>query len=226
MENIIDKIEEKGNFIIDTILKPLVKGGKGIIIDDSKIIKSFLSLKTAFMENKLLSFLEFIEDNQNDEILDFIESMNKVIDLDDKLQIYIMAYLTKQYQLNNKLNYYEKQLFYNINILLEDDFKIYFCMYKDNVTKNKKFIYVSQSYINKEILEISLNKFSNIGLLKIKTNIKNQQGDTFESSIYYYTSEYSKNLFKCLSQYFNNSSCADLIKKEKNLVKDGNLKFY
>lgn len=228
MDKIIDKIEINGNLIIDTILKPLAKGSKDILINDSKIAQSFLSLKTAFMENKLSQYLDFINNTQNEEILDFIEKLtneeksffietiNKVIDLDDSLQIYIMAYLTKKYKENSELDYYEKQLFYNINTLSEDDFKIFFCMYKENITKNRNSMYVQYAYKNKEIIEISLNKFSNIGLLKIKTNITNDKKDNINSSIRYYITDYSEPLFQCLNIYFDNKICAKLLEKKEN----------
>jgi len=48
-----------------------------------------------------------MEDDENKKTL-FIEILNKVIDLDDDLQIYILAYLVKMYKINNELNYYEK----------------------------------------------------------------------------------------------------------------------
>jgi hypothetical protein len=228
MNNIINKIEENGNLFIDTILKPLAKGSKDILINDSKIAQSFLSLKTAFMENKLSQYLDFIDNTQNEKLIDFIEKLtneeknffietiNKVIDLDDSLQIYIMAYLTKKYKENSELDYYEKQLFYNINTLSEDDFKIFFCMYKENITKNRNSMYVQYAYKNKEIIEISLNKFSNIGLLKIKTNITNDKKDNINSSIRYYTTDYSEPLFQCLNIYFDNKICAKLLEKKEN----------
>lgn len=227
MNNIIDYIEEKGNLFIDKILKPLAKGGKNILIDNNEVVKSFLTFKTAFMENKLSQYIEFINKYQEEKIIDFIENLsseektffietiNKVIDLDDSLQIYIMAYLTKQFKENNELNYYEKQLFYNINTFSEDDFKIYFCMYKENISECIKYMSVQYYYKNKEIIEISLNKFSNIGLLKIKSNFSNEK-DKINSSTYHYTTDYSEQLFQCLEIYFNNTSCDKLLEEKES----------
>ncbi len=219
MNNFINNIEEKGNLFIDKILIPLAKGGKNIFIDNNEIVKSFLTFKTAFMENKLSQYIEFINKNQEEEIIDFIENLsseektffietiNKVIDLDDSLQIYIMAYLTKQFKENNELNYYEKQLFYNINTFLEDDFKIYFCMYKQNISEYIKYMDIKYYYYkNEEIIEISLNKFSNIGLLKNTSSFSTDK-EKISSSTYYYTTDYSEQLFKCLNIYFDNFSC-------------------
>lgn len=218
MDNFVNNIEVKGNLFIDKILKPLAKGGKNILIDNNEVVKSFLTFKTAFMENKLSQYIEFINQNQEEEIIDFIENLsseektffietiNKVIDLDDSLQIYIMAYLTKQFKENNELNYYEKQLFYNINTFSEDDFKIYFCMYKQHISEYIKYIDVRYYYINKEIIEISLNKFSNFGLLKEISNFSTDK-DKISSSIYYHITDYSKQLFQCLNIYFDTNSC-------------------
>lgn len=38
MNNIINKIEENGNHFIDTIIKPMIKGSKNILINDNKIV--------------------------------------------------------------------------------------------------------------------------------------------------------------------------------------------
>lgn len=237
MNDFIDIIEEKGNEFIDKVLKPLAKGSKDIFINDNKIINSFLTFKTAFMENKLLQYIEFINQNQNEKTIDFIENLgkeektffieaiNKVIDLDDSLQIFILAYLTNQFKENLELNYYEKQLFYNINSLSEDDFKIFYCMYNDNITDKKQYMYIQYAYMNKDIIEISLNKFSNIGLLKIKPHYNNDKKDNISSSNYYYTTEYSKNLFDCLKNYFSKDTCPKLLEKKKQTATTINLSF-
>lgn len=217
MNNIIDNIEEKGNLFIDKILIPFIKNGKNIL-KDNEIVKGFLGFRTELIKNKLSQYIEFINKNQEEEIIDFIENLsseektffietiNKVIDLDDSLQIYIMAYLTKQFKENNELNYYEKQLFYNINTFLEDDFKIYFCMYKQNISEYIKYMDIKYYYKNEEIIEISLNKFSNIGLLKNTSSFSTDK-EKISSSTYYYTTDYSEQLFKCLNIYFDNFSC-------------------
>ena len=215
MNNFINTIEEKGNFFIDNIIKPLAKGTKNILKDNNEVVKGILTLRTAFMENKLSLYIEFINQNSDEEIIDFIENLsseektfftetiNKVIDLDDSLQIYIMAYLTKRFKKNKELNYYEKQLFYNINTFSEDDFKIYFCIYKQNISEYKKYIYIEYSYKNKDIIEISLNKFSNFGLLKNTSSFSDDKNEINSFN----TTDYSEQLFECLNIYFDNFSC-------------------
>ena len=215
MNNFINNIEEKGNLFIDKILIPFIKNGKNIL-KDNEIVKGFLGFRTELIKNKLSQYIEFINKNQEEEIIDFIENLsseektffietiNKVIDLDDSLQIYIMAYLTKQFKENNELNYYEKQLFYNINTFLEDDFKIYFCMYKQNISEYIKYMDIKYYYYkNEEIIEISLNKFSNIGLLKNTSSFSDDKNEINSFN----TTDYSEQLFECLNIYFDNFSC-------------------
>ena len=152
LNKFINTYNEVGNFLIDEIVIPLAKGTKNIL-KDNEIVKGFLGFRTELIKNKLSLYIEFINQNSEEELIDFIEKLsseektffietiNKVIDLDDSLQIYIMAYLTKRFKKNKELNYYEKQLFYNINTFSEDDFKIYFFMYKENVSEYKKYMY-------------------------------------------------------------------------------------
>lgn len=221
MNNIIDNIQEQGNHFIDTILIPLIKSGKNILIDNNEIVKGLLGIRTELVKSKLSQYIEFINQNQEEKILDFIENLsseektffietiNKVIDLDDSLQIYIMAFLTKQYKENNELNYYEKQLFYNINTFSEDDFKIFYCLFKKKISESKNYIYLNNTYIQKEIIEISLKKFTSFGLLKENTP-KN-----------FYDTQYSIKLYDCLSSYFKNLSCDKLLEIERNQITDG-----
>lgn len=221
LNKFINTYNEIGNFLIDEMIIPLAKGTKNILIDNNEVIKSFLIFKTAFIEHKLSQYIEFINQNQEEKILDFIENLsseektffietiNKVIDLDDSLQIYIMAFLTKQFKENDELNYYEKQLFYNINTFSEDDFKIFYCLFKKKISENKNYIYLYDTYIQKEIIEISLKKFTSFGLLK-ENSPKN-----------FYDTQYSIKLYDCLNSYFKNLSCDKLLEIEKNQITDG-----
>ena len=53
MNKFINAYDEMGNFLFDKFVIPLSKGSKNILIDNNEIIKSFLTFKTAFMENLL-----------------------------------------------------------------------------------------------------------------------------------------------------------------------------
>lgn len=217
----IDSYNETGKLIWDEFFIPIIKGGKNIFIDDNKFIKSMIILRAESIKNKMFQYIEFIDEKEDENIVDFInnlkkeeetffiETINKVIDLDDSLQIYIMAFLTKQFKENNELNYYEKQLYYNISSLSEDDFKIFYCLFKKKISENKNYIYLYDTYIQKEVIEISLKKFTSFGLLKENTP-KN-----------FYDTQYSIKLYDCLNSYFKNLSCDKLLEIEKNQITDG-----
>lgn len=238
MNKFINAYDEMGNFLFDKFVIPLSKGSKNILIDNNEIIKSFLTFKTAFMENKLSQYLEFINQNKNEEIIDFIENLNneekvffvetinKVIELDDSLQIYIMAYLTKQFKENKELNYYEKQLFYNINMFSEDDFKIFYCIYNKQITGYRNYINVDFYYKNEEIITISLNKFVSIGLLKLTTNFKDRDKEDITSYENYNLTSYSKKLYECLNSYFQETYCDEILEKKTNTTFVSKIKFY
>lgn len=59
MKTLINKTEEIGNKFIDEIIVPIAQAGKKIVIENNKYIQAFLTLKTAFLENKISTFLNF-----------------------------------------------------------------------------------------------------------------------------------------------------------------------
>jgi len=201
-----------------------------IVSDGSKIISTIKKTREIIVKSKIKSFIESfnkistieineyiknIEDNENKKTL-FVEALNKVIDLDDDLQIYMMAYLVKMFSENNGLNYYEKQLFYNLATFSRDDFKIYYCVYSDNIEKNRDSFSLSNYVSSKtEIMSISLNKFAHLGLIHIKTRTSQDKHKNISNHTSYTLSEYSETLFSCLEAYFMNESCADIIEKIK-----------
>lgn len=74
MEKLINNIEKNGNEFIDNVLIPISKAGK-YIIKDTEYIKSFLILKSAFIENRISQFLNFLEYKSEKDILDFINNL-------------------------------------------------------------------------------------------------------------------------------------------------------
>lgn len=110
MKKIIDCIDENGNDFFDNIIVPIAKGTLQYTVNDTKVVQYFLTMKTAFMENKISQFLKYIEDKNGNSILDFVKSLNhnekvffiktvnKIIDMDDSLQIYILSQLTKSFK--------------------------------------------------------------------------------------------------------------------------------
>ena len=99
-------------------------------------IQTFIRDIETVSDSKIYDFCHAIKDDENQKVI-FIEAINKVIDLDDEVQIYILAMLVKQYKENNQLNYYEKSLYYNINQLSKDDFAIYYCFYSKYILGNE-----------------------------------------------------------------------------------------
>lgn len=217
----INSIDNEGENFLEKIIKPIARGSLKLVLSDNKIAQAYLTFKTAFMENKISTFLQYLSEKNNTDTINFIddlndtekkffiESVNKVIDLDDDVQIYVLAYLANKYKTNNELNYYEKQLFYNISTFSEDDFKIYFCIFSEHIKNINNFITLT-SYVQKEIITISLNKFAQLGLIRIGRKIGQNQ-----DTITYEVGEYSEVFFECLQGYFANQSCDVIIKKNE-----------
>ena len=215
VDNNINKIDELGDLFIKKYLIPTIKRVGVTLIEDNQIYKYFVNIKTAFIEDKLSIFIGFLKKISETEILDYISNMNKqeqkhfiniinkVIEMDDELQIYILACLTKQYQINKKLDYYETQLFYNINSISKMDFEIFYNIFQKENENNKQKISINLKRID-EITNISLNKFLNLGLLTTKQN-SNVNGKIVIKNDFYKESEYSKQLFLMLDNFFNSS---------------------
>jgi len=169
INNIINDIDTSGDLFIKEYLIPSIKGIGTTLLDDSTIYKYFMNIKTAFIENKLSMFIDILKDISENEIIDYISNMNqeeqkqflsiinKVIEMDDELQIYILACLTTQYKVNKKLDYYETQLFYNISSISKMDFEIFYSIFKKENENNKQKVSINIKRID-EITNISLNK--------------------------------------------------------------------
>ena len=205
LDSAINKIDECGDYLLDNIFKPILKGSIDVFKDEK--LKYYFAIKTSFMEHNILLFIEslqndedidikFIDDMNDKEKIFFTQTINKVIDADDELQIYMLAVLTKSYKENEKLNYYEKSLYYNINQISKEDFAIYYCFYLQNILKNKErgSFDIEFNVINKAVVKIVLKKFISFGILEDATS---------ENSFYVGLSEYSEELFKHLSKYFD-----------------------
>jgi len=213
VDDTINKIDELGDLFIKNYLIPTIKGIGITVIEDNPSYKYFINIKTAFIENKLSVFIDFLNKISETEILDYISNMskeeqkqfisiiNKVIEMDDELQIYILACLLKQYEMNKKLNYYETQLFYNINSISKMDFEIFYNIFQKEEEAKKLKVSINLKKID-EITNISLNKFLNLGLLTTKQN-SNINGKILIKNDFYKESEYSKKLFLMLDTFFN-----------------------
>lgn len=212
----------------NTKILPLISGAKEIVLDN-EYIKPILIIKNKLSKSKIDYFFDNLNKKTKDERIQFIndlddkvkpffvETVSKIIDLNDNLQLYIMSYLTEQYIKNNDLDYYEKKLYYNLNTLSEDDFKIFYCLFKDNfIDKKNPKIHVNH-YKKKEIISISLNRFSNLGLLILKMSFT-KNFEIIKNKENYVCSEYSKKLYDCLKDYFKDCNCEEIIIKNDSTI--------
>lgn len=179
-DKIIDCIDKNGNDFLDNIIKPIAKGTLQYTVNDTKVVQYFLTMKTAFMENKISQFLKYIEEEQDNSILDFInnlnenekvffiETVNKIIDMDDLLQMYILSQLTDSFKNNGKLNYWEKSLYYNIDKISEDDFLLFFDFIDTLEEPIKSKVIYGLSKDTKDENVIMIKKLESIGILGIE----------------------------------------------------------
>lgn len=236
-DNIIDVYED----FIEELIVPIVKTTKGLA-KESKLIHSLLKLRTSFIENKINLFFQNLQLKSEQEKLNFInqltdeqkiffaETVNKIIDLDDNLQNYIMSCLVEQYNKNSTLNYFEKKLYYNINTLSEDDFQIFYCLYNQCIIQNKtKYISIT-GFKQKDIIKTSLDRFVNLGIVLFEQNFVSENKHSSENQVhasnYYKESDYSSILYQYLSIYLKDFSCEYILQKTDSFIKAGNLKFY
>ena len=233
------KLINKADTFIDTFIVPMCQTGHDLVTE-SEYLKPLVKWRENHAKNKIDLFfyhlaqksekdkLNFIQNLKENEKVFFVETVNKIIDLDDSLQNYMMSCLVTQYKQNGDLNYYEKKLYYNINSFSEDDFKIYFCIYKKHIENMKtqgylsdSMILVNEQYTNKNIIYTSLLRFSSIGILLLKSKsereeeiIKYDHSDMKIKTIEYFEiTDYSKHLFNYLEIYFkdNDNDCKELL---------------
>ncbi|MGJ0315517.1 hypothetical protein NG754_03155 [Aliarcobacter cryaerophilus] len=238
---IIDSYEE----FCEKVIVPIIRTGKDVVLEN-EYINPILKLRSEFLKQKVNLYFEhlnlkteeekinFLHNLNDEQKIFFTETVNKTIDLNDNIQNYIMSYLTEEYIKNDNLNYFQKKLYYNINSLSEEDFQIFYCFYKkylDNFKLQKgridKIIYnVNSEYINKDMINISLSRFSNIGILIYKNETKQikrymdlgqkENEIDIHTNEYYIPTDYSNELFSKLENIFKDFNCSDILKMPKN----------
>lgn len=231
--------------LCDDFLIPIITTGKGITLDN-EYINPLIRLRSEFIKNKVNLYLdnlhlkteeekiEFTKKLTDEQKIFFTETINKIIDLDDSVQNYIMSYLTEEYNNNGNLNYFQKKLYYNINSLSEEDFQIFYCLYNKYSTNYKhhkgrieKIVYnVNSNYINKDMINVSLSRFSNIGILIYRNETKQIQRYVdlgqkeneieLQTNEYYIPTDYSEELFDKLKPLFNTFNCSEILKVPKS----------
>lgn len=136
-EDLIEQIYETGKIVLKSAANALTWNGLSGGIDAIEALRL-----TRHEQNirKLLANIDNAED-----IKDFIKKANekqkefmtqvliKTANLENDIQIFIMARLVQNMTNNGSLNYYESSLFSNINSFTEQDFEVYY-----NIWQNKK----------------------------------------------------------------------------------------
>jgi hypothetical protein len=223
----IDVIDNTLSEIYDYYGRPLIGTVKDLIAESDNI-NPLLVLRNNIQKNKITNFFKNIQKISNLDIKDFInnlnkkekvffvEMINKVIDLDDLLQNYIMSILMKSIKENGNLNYQEKSLYYNLNQLSEDDFRIYYCFYKGYIQNNTRNISISiaDTINDKEIVEIVLRRFITFNILQDKSSVV--MGNESNIKLKVTATSYSEELYKILDVYFDqNDICTEFSKPLK-----------
>lgn len=196
-------------------------------------------------DNSKEKILEFIDNLSDDDKIFFTEMIKKAIDLNDNFQIYILSCLFKNYEsniennINPPFNYFEKKLYYSISSFSEDDFIIFWGVYKkyedskNEIIKKLDFKQVSrylandhsevleikkENYVNEDIIYISLNRFANIGILTFVSKLQQKDDNRFDPSDMYKINPYAKTLFDYLDAYCvrYNKNCDELLKIKEN----------
>lgn len=241
IHNVIDSYEE----FCEKFILPIVKTGKDIAIEN-EYINPIVKWRSEVISNKVYLFfqnlnlkterekIEYISNMGDKEKIFFVETINKIIDLDDSVQNYIMSYLTEEFKTNGKLNYFQKKLYYNINSLSEEDFQIFYCIYNKYLTnynlhggRIEKIIYnVNSQYINEDMINVSLSRFSNLGILIYKNetqqvqryiDLKEKENEIeLQTNEYYKPTDYSNELFDKLKNIFSNFNCNKTLEIPKN----------
>lgn len=243
--NFIDSYEE----LCEEFLLPIISTGKGVTLDN-EYINPFVKLRSEFIKNKVNLYLnnlhlkteqekiEFTKKLTDEQKIFFTETINKIIDLDDSVQNYIMSYLTEEYNKNGNLNYFQKKLYYNINSLSEEDFQIFYCLYNNYLTtleqrqgRGLKVVYnLNSNFIKKDMINVSLSRFSNIGILIYKNETTQKKLPMFtpineneielQTNEYYIPTEYSEELFNKLKPLFNDFNCSEILKVPKSKLNE------
>lgn len=207
IEKFVDTIDRKGGEIFDKVMIPIAKNGVKAFGEDNSIFKFFLQFKSFYIGSKIEIFINYLQDNtiKNDtvEFLNsfnqtekrfFIESVNKVIDMDDDIQIYILAYLVKEYKMYGELNYQQRGLYYNIKSLSQEDFKIFYYA----LSHSKKGDDELYRYYAKEPHEIiSMEKLYSLAIIFKDTGTYMGSGG-IPQAIAYYKSDFTDKFIEVL----------------------------
>lgn len=225
INQIFPKLDGFSEIISDSssILRGLSKAHELIIVNKFKI---FVNNLESITKQDIYEFIDEIKDNEQAKTI-FIESINKTIDLDDTLQIFILTNLVKSYKENGKFEYEEKKLYYNIKQFSEDDFTIYYCFYKKYILSNEKQkqFSVKGEIINKQLVEVIIKNFISYNILQDSSYINT--GKQSSVSLSFKLTDYSEKLFNMLDIYFKKKDdlCTSILPIKKNHNKIHSISF-
>ena len=248
--NGIDKFDDTCEKIYENIYKPLKDTGSDYL-QNNEYINPLIKLRHNITSNKIRLFMNNIEDKTGNDIKDFINNLtpdeliifsemtNKVVDLDDSIQIFITSMLMKNLKDNGELNYQEKSLYYNIKQLTEDDFKIFYCYLKNGVIdsplyekklKNENYnlieLHIDTRLKNHQLIESVLRKFVSYNILIDKSFILDNkdegrtvfQNNTTDITTKFGLTDFSINFYNLLKIFFEdkNDICKNILTKKRS----------
>lgn len=207
-EDLIEQIYVTGKIVLKSATNALTWNGLSGGID------AIEALRLKRHEQNIRKLLANI--GNTEEIKDFIKNANekqkefmtqvliKTANLENDIQIFIMARLVQNMTKNSSLNYYESSLFANISSLTFDDFKILYDEYanlKTNGNQNNSFC-LKTSEKNTHYTTL-ISKYESIGIFSLSGAVWDQFSiENGNLSIYIQKNDYSEIFFNYLKEYF------------------------
>jgi len=208
-EDLIEQIYETGKIVLKSAGNALTRNGLSGGID------AIEALRLKRHEQNIRKLLANI--NNAEDIKDFIKKANekqkefmtqvliKTANLENDIQIFIMARLVQNMTDNGSLTYYESSLFVNINSLTYEDFEIYYKIYT-NLTHNKNHesnLSTLTTAQNNSHYKTIISKYENIGILSPSGAVWDQYSiKNEELTIHLQKNDYSDIFFNYLKEYF------------------------
>ena len=208
-EDLIEQIYETGKIVLKSAGNALTWNGLSGGID------AIEALRLKRHEQNIRKLLANI--NNAEDIKDFIKKANEkqkefmtqvlieTANLENDIQIFIMARLVQNMTDNGSLTYYESSLFVNINSLTYEDFEIYYKIYT-NLTHNKNHesnLSTLTTAQNNSHYKTIISKYENIGILSPSGAVWDQYSiKNEELTIHLQKNDYSDIFFNYLKEYF------------------------
>jgi len=209
-EDLIEQIYETGKIVLKSAGNALTWNGLSGGID------AIEALRLKSHEQNIRKLLAHI--NNTEDIKDFIKKANekqkefmtlvliKTANLENDIQIFIMARLVQNMKNNGSLNYYESSLFANINSLTYEDFEMFYEIWKNKKSTQNGHFYYEISEEQYFYLDVQ-NKLFSLGILE-KPNLYGgfaPEGATERRLKIFDETGFSNFLFDLLMKFFENN---------------------